>query len=75
MMYDLVGVSKHIGSLGFGHYIAHGRSSIDGEWYNFDDNEVRRVTAQEVVTDKVGAYVLFYLRRDYRPESFGPPAI
>jgi len=73
MMYDLAGLSTHIGSLGGGHYVAYCRSSEDGEWYSFDDGSVRRATPQEVEADNVGAYVLFYIRRDYRPASFGPP--
>merc|ERR1711974_371560 len=68
--YDLVGLCKHIGSLGGGHYVAYCRSSEDGEWYNFDDGSVRRVPRQEVQDDKVGAYVLFYMRRDHRPQKF-----
>jgi len=75
MLYDLVGVSKHIGSLGGGHYVAYARSSVDGDWYGFDDSDVRRVSAEEVQSDKVGAYVLFYIRRDHRPESFGLPSV
>jgi len=72
-LYDLAALSKHIGSLGGGHYVAYCRSSEDGEWYNFDDGSVCRVNAEEVEADKVGAYVLFYIRRDYRPSSYGPP--
>jgi len=72
-VYDLAALSKHIGSLGGGHYVAYCRSSQDGEWYSFDDNSVRRANAEEVEADKVGAYVLFYVRRDYRPAGYGPP--
>lgn len=69
-VYDLAAVSKHIGSLSGGHYVAFSRSSIDGEWYHFDDSTVRGCTEEEVASDKVGAYVLFYIRRDHRPELF-----
>jgi len=72
-VYDLAGMSKHIGSLGGGHYVAYCRSSIDGEWYYFDDGSVSRCSVQEVEEDRVGAYVLFYIRRDHRPSSWGPP--
>jgi len=71
--YDLAAFSMHIGSLGGGHYIAYCRSNQDGEWYLFDDGTVRRATKSEVEGEKVGAYVLFYIRRDYRPAVFGPP--
>jgi len=73
-IYDLVAVSKHIGALGGGHYVAYARSSIDGVWYLFDDGWVRAVTTEEVRNDRVGAYVLFYIRRDHRPDSWGTPA-
>jgi len=74
-VYDLAGMSKHIGSLGGGHYVAYCRSSVDGEWYYYDDASVRHCTADEVENDKIGAYVLFYIRRDHRPSSFGPPSV
>ncbi|CAJ1444690.1 unnamed protein product [Effrenium voratum] len=74
-VYDLAALSKHIGSLGGGHYVAYARSSIDGEWYHYDDSSVRRCSEEEVSSDKVGAYVLFYIRRDYRPPSYGPPEV
>merc|ERR1711862_99795 len=61
-LYDLVAVSKHIGGLGGGHYAAFARSSIDGEWYCYDDHMVRRVSPDEVRKDIVGAYILAYIR-------------
>jgi len=70
MLYDLAGVSTHFGGLGGGHYIAHARSSVDGEWYSFDDKDVRKITAEDVRANKVGAYILFYIRRDHTPPSF-----
>jgi len=72
LLYDLVGISKHIGSLSGGHYVASSRSSEDGKWYHYDDGDVRLITPEEVAADRVGAYVLFYIRRDVRPASFGP---
>eukprot|EP00927_Polykrikos_kofoidii_P031448 TRINITY_DN27036_c0_g2_i1.p1 TRINITY_DN27036_c0_g2~~TRINITY_DN27036_c0_g2_i1.p1 ORF type:complete len:943 (+),score=177.45 TRINITY_DN27036_c0_g2_i1:22-2829(+) len=72
-VYDLVGVSKHIGGLGGGHYVAYSRSSENGKWYYFNDASVTEVSAATVAEDQVGAYVLFYLRRDHRPVKWGPP--
>lgn len=68
--YDLCAVSKHVGSLGAGHYVAYTRSSEDGAWHLFDDSRVRRVSEEEVAGDKVGAYVLFYLRQDAMPSCW-----
>lgn len=73
-IYDLVSVSKHMGGLGGGHYVAYARSSENGKWYYYNDSSVTEATAQEVANDQVGAYVLFYMRRDRRPASWGPPA-
>ena len=39
---------------------------MDGNWYNFNDEEVNRITADEVLKNKSAAYILFYLRRDNR---------
>ena len=63
-------IRKLLGTLAEGHYIAKCRSSIDGNWYNFDDGHVRQITSRDVLENKVAAYVLFYLRRDHRPETF-----
>ena len=43
---------------------------MDGNWYNFNDGEVTRITPSLVLENKTAAYVLFYLRRDYKPERF-----
>jgi len=73
-VYDLVSVSKHMGGLGGGHYVAYARSSEDGRWYYYNDSSVSEATPAQVAEDQVGAYVLFYIRRDRRPEAWGPPA-
>lgn len=73
-VYDLISVSKHMGGLGGGHYVAYARSSENGKWYYFNDQSVSASSPEQVAEDTVGAYVLFYLRRDHRPESWGEPA-
>mmetsp|Transcript_38868 Transcript_38868/g.91496 ORF Transcript_38868/g.91496 Transcript_38868/m.91496 type:complete len:920 (+) Transcript_38868:303-3062(+) len=72
-VYDLAALSKHMGGLGGGHYVAYARSSETGKWYYFNDSSVTLVDAETVASDQVGAYVLFYLRRDQRPKGWGPP--
>merc|ERR1712203_421707 len=72
-LFDLAVVSKHIGDASFGHYVAYARSSEDGIWRCFNDQNVREVQTREV-QDWVGAYLLFYVRRDHRPQAWGPPA-
>ncbi|CAG5132686.1 unnamed protein product [Candidula unifasciata] len=58
--YDLLGVSNHYGNMAGGHYTSYCRSSIDGEWREFNDTKVR--TLEGPVATKE-AYLLFYQRR------------
>ena len=61
-----INIRKPWGNSAEGHYIAKCRSSIDGNWYNFNDEEVNRITAGQVLQNQSAAYILFYLRRDNR---------
>jgi len=72
-IYDLCAVSSHYGGLGSGHYIAFSRNETDGKWYEFDDETVKEVDDHRLICDQA-AYVLFYLRRDLRPKTWGNPA-
>lgn len=72
-IFDLIGMSKHMGVTSFGHYVSYARSSEDGRWRLFDDEDVAEVSAEKVASEHTGAYVLFYLRRDLRPASWGAP--
>jgi len=72
-VFDLAGVCTHFGSASYGHYTAYARSSEDGKWRLFNDEDVKEVSAEEVAEEKVGAYILFYVRRDARPASWGEP--
>jgi len=75
-IFDLCAASKHLAFAevtSFGHYVSYARSSEDGLWRLFDDEDVKEVSADMVEAERSGAYVLFYLRRDLRPESWGPP--
>lgn len=56
--YNLIGVSNHMGEMGFGHYTAYARSVRDNKWYCYDDSHVRKVSESDVVSGS--AYVLFY---------------
>ncbi|XXH05045.1 3',5'-cyclic-nucleotide phosphodiesterase [Hypoxylon texense] len=69
-VYDLIGVDCHWGGLGGGHYTAEAKNFIDGQWYNYNDSSVNRVTGSLV---DAGAYLLFYRRRSEVP--LGGPRI
>ena len=75
-VYDLFGVSNHMGSLGGGHYTANclrpGGSDADdgagsgggGGWYNYNDATVTPLgTDAEAEIQGPSAYVLFYRQR------------
>ncbi|KAI9242543.1 MAG: hypothetical protein BYD32DRAFT_477586, partial [Podila humilis] len=60
-VYDLYGVSNHIGGLNIGHYTAYVKNEKLDQWYNFDDSHVSPI--QEVESIKsASAYLLFYRR-------------
>eukprot|EP01031_Cornospumella_fuschlensis_P030802 gene30802-37214_t len=62
-IYDLYGVSHHMGGLGGGHYTATCKVRGEGgdKWYNFNDSSVSETSAQSCLSGT--AYVLFYERR------------
>ena len=57
-VYDLYGISNHMGSLYGGHYTANCRNSVNGNWYNFNDSSVSKTSEGSLVS--AAAYVLFY---------------
>jgi len=74
--YDLVSVVEHMGGMGGGHYIAHGRRAPGRQWYVFDDSRVSASSA-EAVAGREG-YILFFERRRVAPArlpmAMPPPA-
>ena len=67
-VYDLYGVSNHIGVLGGGHYTAmcahrhvNEGSEVGEKWFNFNDGKVS--AADEAETQSPIAYVRFYRQR------------
>lgn len=63
-LYDLGGVVKHSGTLGFGHYVAV--CKVKGEWHEFNDSTVRKVPATRLKETICcpEAYLLFYVLRE-----------
>jgi ubiquitin carboxyl-terminal hydrolase 2/21 len=57
--YELYGVCNHMGTTRGGHYTAYVKVK-NGNWYNFNDSAVRKVSEKQVVTPR--AYCLFYRR-------------
>ncbi|KAF9349159.1 CSN-associated deubiquitinating enzyme Ubp12 [Mortierella sp. AD094] len=62
-VYDLFGVSNHMGGLGGGHYTAYAKNDKLNKWFNFDDSHVSPVHSEESIKSS-SAYLLFYRRRN-----------
>jgi hypothetical protein len=60
-IYDLYGISNHMGGLGGGHYTAYVKNLGNSQWYCHDDSRVSKVSVNEIKS--TSAYVLFYARR------------
>ncbi len=57
LLYQLVSVTVHLGTMRSGHYIAYTLKE-DGLWYKMDDERVAKVSTEEVL--RCDAYLLFY---------------
>lgn len=69
--YELFSVICHHGTAGGGHYISYALNS--GQWYEFDDQYVTKVSAEKV--ENCEAYVLFYRKSMHRAEEIKNHAI
>jgi len=66
-IYDLFGVVCHVGMIACaGHYTAFCLNPVDMKWYYYDDNNVKEVKKEQVVTRN--AYILFYKKRSVKNE-------
>ena len=61
VLYDLYAVSNHIGGINGGHYTAFCKNQLDGNWYKFDDSNVKKLEEGGVCNKN--AYLLFYRRK------------
>lgn len=55
--YSLCGIINHKGELSYGHYTCFAKNDND-EWFYFNDNEVRKVQANEINTAE--NYIIFF---------------
>jgi len=81
--YQLHGVLVHSGSAWGGHYYAFLRTTLDKQWYEFNDSTVRKVSTEQAIDDNFGgkggwgnkthsAYILVYVRTDAVESVFDP---
>lgn len=50
MLYDLIGIVNHYGSLSGGHYTAYWYCKAYDSWYEFDDSSVSKVNENQIIT-------------------------
>ncbi|KAL7068496.1 ubiquitin carboxyl-terminal hydrolase domain-containing protein [Cryptosporidium serpentis] len=63
-IYDLWSVVCHSGgSLSGGHYYTYAKG-LNNQWYCFNDETVRISKSSEVLSETIGAYLLFYAQRN-----------
>ena len=62
VLYDLIGVSNHYGSLNGGHYTASCKSPATGDWHYYNDSSVSSCSRSKVVSP--AGYLLWYRKRD-----------
>jgi ubiquitin C-terminal hydrolase len=60
LLYNLMAVLTHSGTLASGHYTTFAKHLDNEIWYHFDDQHVRQASSNEVLSSD--AYVLFYER-------------
>ncbi|EDR29290.1 ubiquitin carboxyl-terminal hydrolase, putative [Entamoeba dispar SAW760] len=61
-IYNLYGVTNHMGSLGGGHYVASAR--VGKDWYDFNDSSTSKIEGTKENIVSKNAYVLYYIRKD-----------
>lgn len=60
--YSLFAICNHVGNTQIGHYYSYCRN-IDNNWYHFDDDSVKIINKNEIITNK--AYCLFYQKKKF----------
>ncbi|ETO04162.1 hypothetical protein RFI_33236 [Reticulomyxa filosa] len=64
-VYDLYGISNHMGGMGGGHYTAYAKNLENGKWYELDDSRTTEIHEPDSMISSA-AYVLYYKRRKPR---------
>ena len=64
VLYDLIGVTNHSGSLNSGHYTASCKSASTGKWHQFNDSKVTPIPNPNSVRTNA-AYLLWYRKREF----------
>lgn len=60
-IYELYGITKHLGTIDFGHYISYVKS-IDGDnWYKCDDESITKILDRDVLNSD--CYILWYKKK------------
>ncbi|CAF1109146.1 unnamed protein product, partial [Brachionus calyciflorus] len=67
-VYNLIGISSHIGRLEFGHYTAYGKNEISNDWFDFNDLEVTKVQPNSIINSNA-YYLVYSLQRPLKIEQ------
>ena len=59
IVYNVYGISCHIGGVNSGHYIAYCKNIINNQWYKFDDKDIYCRDKESVKKNTSSAYVIF----------------
>jgi len=73
-VYDLYGISNHMGGMGGGHYTAYAKNLENGKWYHLDDSRTSEVRNPDSMVSP-SAYVLYYKRRKIRDLKHRPSRV
>ncbi|CAF1030142.1 unnamed protein product [Didymodactylos carnosus] len=63
ILYDLIAVLTHNGSLSSGHYVTYAKNYQNQQWYSFNDDYVNQIKDERELVTK-NAYVLIYSRKN-----------
>lgn len=70
------GVIVHSGGSYGGHYFAELRTSVDPQWFEFNDSFVSRIASEKAIESNFGnstcAYILFYIKKVSISEIYDP---
>ena len=74
-LYQLFAIIDHIGGLNLGHYIAFINPNLKDDWYEFNDNNVIKVSEEKVLelsfgSKNLSAYMLFYVKLNMKEYIF-----
>ena len=69
LLYELVSVSNHSGTVSYGHYTAYARNFANGKWYSLNDSSAVEVAPSRVLESE--GFVHIYRRKRVAADAEG----